>query len=216
MALEARAQAPDAPEPAFLLCSLLLARGDPAANALLDTLSAFAGFAPGWEELGHALLAQQSAAAQVAFGRAAEAYAAMEARTPTAALAHRLGTALRAAGQLPGARDAMRRAVMRDPSAAQAWFSLGVLCQDLHDGSGAAEAFRTALVARPDFHEAAFNLGVACQESGNLDAALDAYARAWRMRPDAFGRIAQALVSPGVGRLWLHPSALRRDLAARA
>jgi len=91
-----------------------------------------------------------------------------------------------------------------------------VLCPDLHEVAGAAEAFRTALVARPDFHEAAFNLGVACQESGNLDAALDAYARAWRMRPDAFGRIAQALVSPGVGRLWLHPSALRRDLAARA
>ena len=216
MAQEARSQAPDAPEPAFLLCSLLLARRDPAANALLGTLSAFEGFAPGWEELGHALAAQQPAAAQVAFGRAAEAYAAMEARTPTAALAHRLGTALRQAGRLSEARDAMRRAVTRDPSGAQAWFSLGVLCQDLHDGPGAAEAFRAALAARPDFHEAAFNLGVACQEEGYLEAALDAYAVAWRLRPEAFGRIAQALVSPGVGRLWLHPSALRRDLAARA
>jgi len=216
LAQEARARAPDAPEPAFLLCSLLLTRRDPAANALLGTLSAFGGFAPGWEELGHALLVQQPAAAQVAFDRAAEAYAAMEARTPTAPLAHRLGTALRAAGRLPEARDAMRRAVTRDPSAAQAWFSLGVLCQDLHDGSGAAEAFRAALVARPDFHEAAFNLGVACQEGGDLHAALDAYALAWRLRPEAFGRIAQALASPGVGRLWLHPSALRRDLAARA
>lgn len=194
----------------------MLAGRDPAANALLGTLSAFAGFAPGWEELGHALLAQQPAAARVAFGRAAEAFAVMEARTPTAALARRLGTALRAAGRLAEARDALRRAVARDPSASQAWFSLGVLCQDLHDGPGATEAFRAALAARPDFHEAAFNLGVACQEGGDLHAALDAYALAWRLRPDAFGRIAQALVSPGVGRLWLHPSALRRDLAARA
>lgn len=216
LAQEARSRAPDAPEPAFLLCSLLLARQDPAANALLGALSAFGGFAPGWEELGHALLTQQPAAAQVAFGRAAAAYAGMEARTPSAALAHRLGTALRQAGRLPEARDAMRRAVARDPSAAQSWFSLGLMCQDLRDGSGAIAAFRAALAARPDFHEAAFNLGVACQESGDLEAALDAYALAWRLRPDAFGRIAQALVSPGVGRLWLHPSALCRDLAARA
>ena len=91
-----------------------------------------------------------------------------------------------------------------------------MLCQNLHDGPGATQAFRAALAAHPDFHEAAFNLAVACQEGGDLDAALDAYALAWRLRPDAFGRIAQALVPPGVGRLWLHPSALRRDLAARA
>lgn len=216
LAQEARSRAPDAPEPAFLLCALLLARRHPAANALLGTLSAFGGFAPGWEELGHALLAQQPAAARVAFGRAADAYRAMEAQTPTAAVAYRLGTALRHAGRLPKAREAVQRATARDPSAPQAWFSLGLLCQDLHDHPGSVEAFRAALAARPDFHEAAFNLGVAYQEGGDLHAALDAYALAWRLRPDAFGRIAQALASPGVGRLWLHPSALRRDLAARA
>lgn len=215
LAQEARSLAPDAPEPAFLLCSLLLARRDPAANALLGTLEAFGGCAPGWEELGHALRVPQPAAAQVAFARSAEAYAAMETRTPTAALAHRLGTALRQAGRLAEAQDAMRRAVAREPAAAQAWFSLGLLCQDLRDGPGAIQAFRAALAGRPDFHEAAFNLGVACQEGGDMDGALDAYALAWRLRPDAFGRIAQALVSPGVGRLWLNPSALRQELAAR-
>lgn len=157
----------------------------------------------------------QPAAAQIAFARAAEAYAAMEARTPTAALAHRLGTALRQAGRLAEAQEAMRRAVAHDPAAAQAWFSLGLLCQDLRDGPGAIQAFRAALAGRPDFHEAAFNLGVACQEGGDMDGALDAYGLAWRLRPDAFGRIAQALVSPSVGRLWLSPSALRQELAAR-
>ena len=216
LAREARSLDPDAPEPAFLLCCLLLARRDPAANALLGTLAAFSDFAPGWEELGKTLLQQQPAAAQVAFDRSAEAYAAMEAHTPSAALAYRLGMALRQAGRLPGARDAMRRATARDPRASHAWFILGLLCQDLGERTGAIQAFRAALTARPNFHEAAFNLGVAYQENGDLDTALDAYALAWRLRPDAFGRIAQALVSPGVGRLWLHPSALRRDLAARA
>lgn len=216
LAREARSREPDAPEPAFLLCCLLLARHDPAANALLGTLAAFNDFAPGWEELGDALRQRQPAAAQVAFGRAAAAYAALEVCTPSAALAYQLGRALRQIGQLPAARDAMQRATARDPSASHAWFNLGLICQDLSDCPGATRAFRAALAARPGFHEAAFNLGVAYQESGDLDAALDAYALAWRLRPDAFGRIAQALISPSVGRLWLHPSALRRDLAARA
>lgn len=216
LARKARSLDPEAPEPAFLLCCLLLAQQDPAANTLLGILTAFSDFAPGWEELGHALLTRQPAAARVAFGRAAAAYTAMETRTPSAALAYRLGMMLRQAGQLPAARNAMQRATARDPSASYAWFALGLICQDLGDASGAIQAFRATLAARPDFHEAAFNLGVACQEGGDLDAALNAYALAWRLRPDAFGRIAQALASPGVGRLWLHPSALRRDLAARA
>ncbi len=216
LAREARSLDPDAPEPAFLLCCLLLAGQDPEANALLGTLAAFSDFAPGWEELGHALRQRQPAAARVAFGRAAEAYATMEAQNPSAALAYQLGRALRQSGQLTSARDAMLRAAARDPSASHAWFTLGLICQDLGDGPGAIRAFRAALAARPDFHEAAFNLGVACQDGGDLETALDAYALAWRLRPDAFGRIAQSLISPGVGRLWLHPSALRRDLAARA
>lgn len=216
LAREARSLEPNAPEPAFLLCCLLLARQDPAANALLGTLAAFSDFAPGWEELGHALSTRQPAAAQVAFDRAAAAYAAMESRTPSAALAYRLGAVLRQARHLPAARDAMRRAATRDPAAPHPWFTLGLICQDLGDSPGAIAAFRAALAARPDFHEAAFNLGVACQEGGDMDSALDAYALAWHLRPDAFGRIAQSLVSPGVGRLWLHPSALRQDLAARA
>ncbi len=125
LAREARSLDPDAPKPAFLLCCLLLARHDPAANALLGLLERFSGFAPGWEELGNTLLQQQPFAAQVAFGRAAEAYAAMEVRTPSATLAYQLGRTLRQAGHLPAARDAMQRAAVRDPAAPHAWFTLG-------------------------------------------------------------------------------------------
>ena len=97
-----------------------------------------------------------------------------------------------------------------------AWFALGLVCQDLGDAAGAVPAFRAALRAEPGLHEAAFNLGVACQDCGDLGGAMDAYARAWRLRPASFGRVAQALASGRVGRVWLRPSALERDLAARA
>ena len=158
----------------------------------------------------------QPVAANIAFRRAASAYAAMEQHAPAADIAYRLGLMLRQTGDLAGATAAMERATARNPGAAKPWFTLGLLRQDLSDPANAIAAFRAALVAQPDFHEAAFNLAVACQEAGDMEAALDAYATAWRLRPDSFGRIAQALVSPAIGRLWLHPSALKQELSARA
>lgn len=183
---------------------------------MLAGLERFAGYGPGWEALGHALASRHSEAAQVAFTRAAKAYAAAEADAPGAELAYRLGVVRRLLGDVVGARDALERAVALDPAFAPAWFALGLLRQDGQDRAGAVQAFRAALAARPDHHEAAFNLAVALQEACDLEAALDAYAVAWRLRPDSFGRVAQALASPGVGRLWLDPGALRRELLGRA
>ncbi len=215
LARDACARLPGEPGPLFLLCCLLLDRQDAEARDLLPLLEGFPGFAPGWEELGEALLAASPGAARVAFGRAAEGYAAMEGRAPGGAVAVRLGLVLRRLGRLGEARDALRRAAARDPSVAHAWFALGLVCQDLGDAPGAVPAFRAALRAEPGFHEAAFNLGVACQDRGDIAGAMDAYARAWRLRPASFGRVAQALASGRIGRVWLRPSALERDLAAR-
>ena len=92
----------------------------------------------------------------------------------------------------------------------------GYSVRTITTGSAPAQAFRAALASRPEYHEAEFNLAVVLQEGGDMEGALDHYARAWRLRPESFGRIAQALVSPAVGRLWLQPGALERDLAARA
>ena len=216
LARQAHRDAPHAPEAAFLLCCLLLNAQNAEASTLLATLEQFPSFAPGWEELGHALTPRHGVAARIAFRRAAKAYATMEQADPRADIAYRLGRCLARLGQTNVAREAMQRATQRDPAASQAWFSLGLLCQDLADCKGAVTAFQAALAARPDFHEAAFNLGVASQESGDMDGAMDAYAVAWRLRPSSFGRIAQALVSPGTGRLWLQPTALRQALSARA
>jgi tetratricopeptide (TPR) repeat protein len=204
--------APEQPGPCFLLCLVLLERRDPEANAVLVRLERFPSYAPGWERLGHGLAALHPAAARVAFERAAKAY---QTGDDTADVAHRLGVVRRQLGDAAGARAALELAVARDPAHAAAWFLLGLLRQDNHEPVAAAEAFRASLAARPDHHEAEFNLAVALQEAGNMEAALDHYARAWRLRPDSFGRVAQALVSPAIGRLWLQPGALMRDLAAR-
>jgi len=50
------------------------------------------------------------------------------------------------------------------------------------------------------------------QEDGQLDAAMRAYGRAYRLREDTFGRIAHALATPNVGRVWLDLDALGASL----
>ena len=229
----------------FARCCDLLRRGDPAANDLLRELERFPQFAPGWLDLGRALLdAGHARAALVAFSRALAADVSMVAARLGRASAllglgqlaaaaaecelaerdapafktipYRRGLCLRDAGQPEAACSAFERAVSLDPHFAEAWFALGLARQDARDKAGAVVAYRAALAAQPNLHEAALNLGIACQDLGDLDAALDAYATALQLRPDSFGRIAQALISGPTGRLWLDLDRLRRDLTLRA
>jgi tetratricopeptide (TPR) repeat protein len=237
--------APDAPEAAFLACRCLLDLRDPAANTMLERLERFPGHATGWRSLGVGLLgAGQPGAALVAFSRAAAAdpssvdalmgqataraalgrHAEAAAACETAArlaprvreIAWRHGQYLREAGASDAALAAFRRALAIDPGYADAWFSLGLLLQDRHETASAASAFAEALAARPDWHEAALNLGIARQDDGDLDGAMAAYGIAYRLRPEAFGRIAQSLVSAPTGRLWLDLDRLRDVLAHAA
>jgi cytochrome c-type biogenesis protein CcmH/NrfG len=112
------------------------------------------------------------------------------------------------------ARTALRQALTLDPTAAGAWFALGLTHQDLHDETAAATAFQAALRERPSFAEAAVNLGIALQRLGNIPAAMEAYRNAVQIRPDTFGRIAQAITAARTGMLWLDPAAFRRALGA--
>ncbi len=202
------AEAPDEPAGLFRLCRLLLERGDPEVNVLVERLERFASYAPGWCEIGITLLrAQQTRAALLAFNRAASA-------DPLMAAAHAgRGLCLRQY-DAAAAIEAFERAVALDASQADAWFGLGGLRQDIHDVEGAATAFRAALRARPRLHEAAFNLGVALLDCGRFEEALDAFGKALKTRPDSLGRIAQALVSGQTGCLWLRPERLLRALGA--
>lgn len=127
---------------------------------------------------------------------------------PTLLLA---GNAARAAGALGEALQAFERVVALTPDHAEAWFEIGLVRQDLHDLDGAASAFRRVLELAPRA-EVEVNLGIVLQEAGRFDDAMRAYGRAFRLRDDTFGRIAHALATPSVGRLWLNLDELRKAL----
>ena len=126
------------------------------------------------------------------------------------------GDAARAAGDLAEALHALERIVALAPEHADAWFQLALMRQDLRDLVGADHALREVLRLDPERADAQVNLGIVLQESGRVDEAMRAYGRAYRLREDSFGRIAHALSTPNVGRLWLNLDDLRKALLATA
>ena len=123
------------------------------------------------------------------------------------------GDAALAQRDLPAASQALERAAALAPDNAEAWFKVSLVRQDLRDLDGAIAALERVLAMSPERVDALVNLGIVLQESGRIDDALHAYGRAYRLRPQAFGRIAHALATPGVGRLWLDLDDLRAELA---
>jgi tetratricopeptide (TPR) repeat protein len=112
------------------------------------------------------------------------------------------------------AASTLERIVVIAPDQADAWFQLSLLRQDRNDLAGAAIALRQVLRIDPGRAEAHVNLGIVLQDSGRADDAMQEYGRAYRLREDTFGRIAHALSTPSVGRLWLDLDALRDALRA--
>jgi tetratricopeptide (TPR) repeat protein len=121
--------------------------------------------------------------------------------------------AARAVGVFADASRWLEAVVKLAPENTQAWFQLALVRQDLLDLNGAANALRQVLRIDPRRADAEVNLGIVLQESGDIAAALRAYGRAYRIREDTFGRIAHALATPGVGRMWLNLADLRAELA---
>ena len=105
--------------------------------------------------------------------------------------------------------DILERVVKLLPAHVNAWFQLALVRQDLQDLSGAIAALREVLRREPERADAEVNLGIVLQEIGKIDEAMRAYGRAYRLREETFGRIAHALSTPNVGRLWLNLEALR-------
>jgi tetratricopeptide (TPR) repeat protein len=123
------------------------------------------------------------------------------------------GDAALAQRDLPAASQALERAVALAPDNADAWFKVSLARQDQRDLDGAITALERVLATHPDRVDALVNLGIVLQEIGRIDDALRAYGRAYRLRPQTFGRIAHALATPNVGRLWLDLDELRGELA---
>jgi len=232
---------PDRPEPFFQLCVTQLAGGDPAAQSTLEVLlQRFPADAEGWREIGLVLSnAKQMEAAATAFeraaaasndashgfnlgaallalGRAEEAVAAFRkalARAPDLVeILLPLAQALRRTGAAREAQGHLLRYIEARPRAAQGFYALGLICDDLHDNAGAIAAYRRCLELQPDLPEAHVNLGLALQQVSEMEAAVQSYRRAIHLRPDTFGRIAQALPSTSKGVLWLNLGRLRRSL----
>jgi len=124
-----------------------------------------------------------------------------------------LGDAALAQRDLQAASQALERAVVLAPDNGEAWFKASLVRQDLGDLDGAIAALQRVLAGSPERVDALVNLGIVQQESGRIDDAMRAYGQAYRLRPQTFGRIAHALATPGVGRLWLDLDELRAELA---
>jgi tetratricopeptide (TPR) repeat protein len=127
-----------------------------------------------------------------------------------------LAQTLQADGDTVDCERAWARVVVLMPTNQEAWLQLANVRQDLHDLPGAIDALRSLLRLAPGHAMAEVNLGIVLQDSGQIDAAMRAYGRAYRLRADCFGRIAHALSTPPVGRLWLDLDALRDELQAIA
>ena len=132
---------------------------------------------------------------------------------PTLLLA---GQAQHACGALPAALQSFEQAAAHAPNDAATWFQIALVRQDLRDLPGAEAALRCVLQIAPQRADALVNLGIVLQAQGRIDAALQAYGRAYALREDTFGRIAHALASANVGRLWLDLDALRAALRRAA
>lgn len=235
--------APGRPEALFLLCAALLEQGKPEAQELLKQLfQRFPDYADGWQEIGAVLRnAGQIEAAAAAFaraangskepghqlrlavtlqslGRLAEAIAALH-KALEAAPDHLearllLASCLRQGGEPRLARIELESATSLERESSRAWFSLGVVCDDLQDIPGAIAAYRKCIDLQPDSPEALVNLGLSLQNTGDLTGALAAYRRAVQLRADTFGRIAQGLSAARTGQLWLDLKKLRRSLTS--
>jgi tetratricopeptide (TPR) repeat protein len=101
----------------------------------------------------------------------------------SAALRHRLGTALAMMGDDSGARAQFEEAVRVDPGYARAQYSLGVMAAS---GGGHAEAiqrFSTALEREPGYAEARLGLALSLRRSGRPGESLAHYARVLQDQP---------------------------------
>jgi tetratricopeptide (TPR) repeat protein len=118
----------------------------------------------------------------------------------TAALQHRLGTALYMMGEVASAREHFEEAVRVSPDYHLAQYSLGVLLQADGRHTEAIERFTAALKSRPSHTAARVRLAASLRRVGRAKDALPHYEQAVLLQPDLvearFGH-AVALVQAG-------------------
>jgi len=102
----------------------------------------------------------------------------------SAALHHRLGTALSMMKDGTGARAEFETAVQKSPDYFPAQFSLGVLYQAEGKQDPAIAHFEEALRARPTYTEARLRLASSLRRTGRMKESLSQYEQAMNAAPD--------------------------------
>jgi tetratricopeptide (TPR) repeat protein len=115
----------------------------------------------------------------------------LELQPDDAALRHRLGSALYAAGDVAGAAKEFEAVVRRSPKFVKAHVSLGVILHLSGRYPEAVTRFTAAIAADPNFPEGHLGLGEALRITGALDSSLPHYERAIALDP--------SLVEPWIG-----------------
>jgi tetratricopeptide (TPR) repeat protein/SAM-dependent methyltransferase len=95
------------------------------------------------------------------------------------------GLARYRAGQFPDARDALERAVVADPSDADAWMLLGLSRRRLGESGAAIDALTRAVASDPEHGPARANLGAALLTAGRFAEADGALTVAVALLPSA-------------------------------
>jgi tetratricopeptide (TPR) repeat protein len=108
----------------------------------------------------------------------------LELAPDSAALHHRLGTALSMMNDQQGALAEFETAVRKSPEYFPAQFSLGVMLQSEGKHSQAVERFAAALKVRPTYTEARLRMASSLRRSGRLNDALAEYQQALAGAPD--------------------------------
>jgi tetratricopeptide (TPR) repeat protein len=94
-----------------------------------------------------------------------------------------LGSVLKSAGDLAGAREAFERAIALAPRLVNAHFNLGNLQREEGDWEAAAASYRAALDIR-SFPEGHNNLGSVLLAMGRMDEAIASFRQALALKPD--------------------------------
>ena len=98
--------------------------------------------------------------------------------------AYRKGMEAHRAGDLVGAVDQLRQAVLLDDRNTPAWMALGVACFERDELFEAANAFDRAWVLAPDRYEPVYNLACVLESAGKFAKAIERYEQALKLAPE--------------------------------
>ena len=139
----------------------------------------------------------------------------LELAPDSAALQHRLGTAMFMMGDRAGAQTQFEQVVRASPDYFLAQYSLGVLLQDTGKHAEAIERFDAALRARPSYAEAQLRLATSLRRVGRAKDALGQYQQILAGNANLTeARFGQAMAFVQLGRYQEARDRLRADVKA--